>query len=301
MYIPDDTRKMMLAMEGLIRRAAALSVPLMLKGSMLTRQYFKNPADRYTNDVDWVYLEPLVNQEDAESKLNPLMIAVTENRLFDGIRFQSFRENQFWRRIDYAMADDFPTINTDIMSFVAEEEIEIMYMDVSFNLEIDPAPVPFTYVPLTGEPFVIPYTAPLALQVSWKLHQTLVNPRLKDLFDLIHLLQHPEFTAVTRAQTIKALLSECTRDKLPAENLQQLASGQLHLLFKEWTIEKAWNYWRLGLFEWGGVTTENPPLFTSFTDVDKLPLALADFVQSFYTHFYAAGFDKDSFAAYKQP
>ncbi len=99
MYIPDDTRKMMLAMEGLIRRAAALSVPLMLKGSMLTRQYFKNPADRYTNDVDWVYLEPLVDQEEAESKLNPLMIAVTENRLFDGIRFQSFRENQFLRRI----------------------------------------------------------------------------------------------------------------------------------------------------------------------------------------------------------
>jgi hypothetical protein len=39
---------------------------------------------------------------------------VTELDLDDGVMFRSFRENAFWRYIDYAMADDFPTVNTDI-------------------------------------------------------------------------------------------------------------------------------------------------------------------------------------------
>ncbi|SEW39827.1 nucleotidyl transferase AbiEii/AbiGii toxin family protein [Chitinophaga arvensicola] len=301
MQTPEYTHKMMLAIEGLIRRAAALQVPLMLKGSMLSRQYFKDPTVRYTHDVDWVYLDPLIDQEHAVSKLDPMMIAITESKEFDGIRFRSFRENQFWRKIDYAMADDFPTINTDILTFIGEEEVEIRSVDISFNLEIDPAAVPLTYVPLTGEPFVIPYTAPLALQVSWKLHQTLVNPRLKDLFDLTHLLQHPQFTAETRAQTIRALLSECRRDRLPAVNLAYLASGQIHLLFTKEPLQKTWNFWRLGLFEYNGNISEYSAPFWNITDADKLPLTVEDFIQDFYTQFYAAGFDKDSFAAYEQP
>jgi hypothetical protein len=200
----------MLTYEAFLRRAAELDMPFMLKGSYVTRQYFANPADRIPNDLDWVYMRRLDDPQDASTIFGNWMIEITEMIENDGVVFRSFREDAFWRRIDYAMADDFPTINTDLQ--VKEGGVDRCQIDISFNLDIGVEPVPLLYKPLRGKPFVIPYTAPLALQVSWKLHQTLVRPRYKDFIDLVHLLRHPAFTPEVREQAKEALRKECEAD-----------------------------------------------------------------------------------------
>ena len=68
-------------------------------------------------------------------------------------------------------------------------------LDISFNLEIDQEAIPLIYKLLEGEPFILSHTPPLALQVAWKLHQCLVRPHFKDMFDLIYLLNHEDFRA----------------------------------------------------------------------------------------------------------
>lgn len=214
MKLTLDKEYQMLANEGFIRRAAQLDMPFMLKGSYVTRQYMKNPEDRFANDLDWVYLGEVDDVEDATRTFNAWAKAVTEIDLNDGVKFRSFSENTFWRMIDYAMADDFPTINTDLLCYVQGQEFKIYSMDLSFNLDVVPGPVPLFYQPMKGEPFTIPYTCPLALQIAWKLHQTIVHTRTKDIFDLICLLSHPSFDAKTREETAQALVNECHADQV---------------------------------------------------------------------------------------
>jgi hypothetical protein len=213
----------MLTYEAFLRRAAELDMPFMLKGSYVTRQYFANPADRIPNDLDWVYLKRLDDPQDAATIFTDWMIQITEMTENDGVVFRSFREDAFWRRIDYAMAEDFPTINTDLQ--VKEGGLDRLLIDISFNLDIGVEPVPLLYKPLHGKPFVIPYTAPLALQVSWKLHQTLVRPRYKDFIDLVHLLRHPAFTPEVLEQAKEALRKECEADGTDSGRVGYLLMG----------------------------------------------------------------------------
>jgi hypothetical protein len=126
----DVYRIKMLAHEAFIRRAAALDAPFMLKGSYVTRQYFENPTDRIPADLDWNYLGILSNVDDARRTFDAWITAVTESNLDDGVRFRSFKENPFWRMIDYAMSDDFPTVNTDLMCWIDGEKFGFT-MDIS--------------------------------------------------------------------------------------------------------------------------------------------------------------------------
>ena len=91
--------------------------------------------------MDWLYLNPLNSKEDAVKALDEWMIAVSETFEMDGVHFRSFRENAFWRGIDYAMADDFPTVNTDLDGSL-DGGPEYQYsIDVSYNLPVDVPPV----------------------------------------------------------------------------------------------------------------------------------------------------------------
>ena len=130
----------MLAYEAFIRRAAELNLPFMLKGSYVTRQYFQNPADRIPNDLDWVYLASLENPQEAVQKLDDWMIRVTEMFDNDGVRFRSFKENAFWRLIDYAMAGDFPTTSTDLKCWIGEDMVDPCRIDISLNLDVEVPP-----------------------------------------------------------------------------------------------------------------------------------------------------------------
>lgn len=124
MPIPEEKIVAMLAYEAFLRRASRVNLPFMLKGSYVTRQYFMNPEERIPNDLDWVYLHPIAHIEEARSIFDDWVIKVTEMYERDGVQFQSFKENAFWRMLDYAMADDFPTINTDLKCWVDREEFD---------------------------------------------------------------------------------------------------------------------------------------------------------------------------------
>ncbi|MBO2010796.1 nucleotidyl transferase AbiEii/AbiGii toxin family protein [Hymenobacter negativus] len=224
-------RNEMLAQEAFIRRAAAVGGPFMLKGSFVTRQYLAHPEQRIPQDLDWVCLTPAQSEEQMRTLLNAWATAVTEQPATDGFTFQSFRENTFWRMIEYAMSDDFPTVNTDVGVWLpghpptTEATMLSISVDVSFNLVVEPPPVPLTYRPLEGETFLVPRTCPLALQVAWKLHQTLVRPRYKDLTDLIALLAVPAFDASTRAAALQAFVDECHSDQVDPRKLRYYATG----------------------------------------------------------------------------
>jgi hypothetical protein len=107
MEIVENKRIEMVAYEAFIRRASKINLPFMLKGSYVSRQYFCNPEIRIPADLDWVYLNKITDEKTAREIFNNWVTEITELDLNDGVKFRSFKENEFWRRIDYAMADDF--------------------------------------------------------------------------------------------------------------------------------------------------------------------------------------------------
>ncbi|MCC6369982.1 MAG: hypothetical protein IT236_03135 [Bacteroidia bacterium] len=281
----------LIAQEAFIRRASSINAEFMLKGSFITRQYFPSPKDRIPADLDWVYLNRLSELDDARQTFDRWAIEVTELELNDGVKFRSFKENNFWRMIDYAMADDFPTINTDIRCWIGEEMVDFT-MDVSFNLDIDYLPESLYYQPLQGEPFTVPRTAPLSLQVSWKIHQTLVRPRFKDIFDLTFLVQHPQFNESVLKDALQALVNECSADNVDLSTFRFFLTGDFEKLFPNNSLKTTWNYWRHDIHEKGNYSIFYDSA-EEITDVLVLPESLADFITNFKTTLEYAGLTED--------
>jgi Nucleotidyl transferase AbiEii toxin, Type IV TA system len=279
----------MKAHEAFIRRASRVNLPFMLKGSYVTRQYFQNPNDRIPADLDWVYMDIIKDEATATQKFNEWATLVTEFELEDDVKFRSFKENEFWRRIDYAMIDDFPTVNTDLQCFIGKEKVDFG-LDISFNLDIEQPPVPLIYQPLEGEVFLIPNTAPISLQVSWKIHQTLVRPRFKDLFDLMYLVQHPTFDENNLKNTLQALINECSADKVDLIKLKYFLNFELEKLFSHNSINEVWLVWRHNqdVFTYHDYINYERGYFS--TDVSKLPTKLNDFLNQFEVFLKEAGF-----------
>lgn len=202
----------LVVLEALLRRISLVNMPFVLKGSLLTRQYLEDPDIRFVNDIDFLYLGKISDAQEANEIFTNWMIQVTEMDLNDGIQFRSFRENAFWASIDYAMADDFPTVYTELDYWFTDdpEEERWLELDVSFNLEMEMDPVPLEYRPVFGDSFVVPYSVPLSVQVAWKLHQTIVRPRFKDLYDLKYLLSHPSYDEQALRVTLQTLVNECS-------------------------------------------------------------------------------------------
>lgn len=236
--------------EAFIRRACIVDGPFALKGSAVTRQFLNslelNARQRLMQDIDWLCLAPF-SVEHSRSALNEWADAVTRIYLDDGVQFRSFAETQLWRMIDYAMDRDFPTVNTDLVATIAGQQFQVN-IDVSFNVMIVPAPVPLAYVPLFGESFVVPRTPPLAQQIAWKLHQSIVRPRFKDLLDLTMLLRHN----VVDADAVRdALLCECGQDGANPVQLKRLLDVSTpntvglkgHPAYR-FPVTQLWNYWR---------------------------------------------------------
>ncbi|MBX7170564.1 MAG: nucleotidyl transferase AbiEii/AbiGii toxin family protein [Pyrinomonadaceae bacterium] len=279
----------MIAIEAFIRRAAEVGEPFMLKGSYVTRQYFANPEDRLPNDLDWLYLQRLTDVENASYTFHDWAKAVTETQKEDGVKFRSFAENSFWRMIDYAMSDDFPTVNTDILCWIGKESLEFS-MDVSFNLDVSVEPVSLEYNPLQGDSFTVPVTAPLSLQIAWKLHQTLVRPRFKDIFDLTHLLKHPSFDEQMRHQSLQALVDECYADKVNVKRLEWLIKGDLEEIYKPYTAKREWHFWRTGEYLGNHLGYETSKWITN---LENLPKNLHTFAEQFSQTMQQAGFTID--------
>ncbi|NML21407.1 hypothetical protein HHL16_11010 [Pseudoflavitalea sp. G-6-1-2] len=290
-FNPDRKHIEIIAYEAFLRRAASTDLPFMLKGSYLTRQYFANPEDRIPNDIDWVYINGrLDHKEEAVASFEKWVTDISELHGNDGVKFRSFRENPFWRQIDYAMDDDFPTTSTDLDCEVDGETGPPCRIDISFNLPINIDGVFLQYKPLRGTAFNIENTAPLALQVSWKLHQTLVRPRYKDLFDLMHLVIHPAFTADTLQITLRELERECALDNTDPLRLNYLLNGGWDELFYQNSSARTWEIWRHGqLHLLEGYDVYND-IAIEITNPDKLPETLTEFKELFSAAFRRAGF-----------
>ncbi len=223
----DENIKLILAIESFLRSSCDYDVPFMLKGSIITRQFFPDPAMRLVQDLDWVYMKKLNDPASAKSIFSSWVIDVTENTDGLNVPFRSFKENNFWRSIDYAMNEDFPTVNTDLLCYVNGEEFDYLGLDISFNLDLDFRPEKLNYIPLEGEPFLLQKVCPFALQVSWKLHQLIVRPRLKDVFDLIFLLQHERFNETELDKILFALKKECEKDNLAIMDLSKYLDADI--------------------------------------------------------------------------
>ncbi|RFS17857.1 nucleotidyl transferase AbiEii/AbiGii toxin family protein [Emticicia sp. C21] len=285
----EYARLLMIAQEAFIRRASAVDHPFMLKGSFVTRQYFPKGVLRIPADLDWVYLQPIHDDETARQIFDDWLITITEKKENDGVEFRSFTLNQFWRRIDYAMSDDFPTVNTDLLCWVEGEEIQL-FIDLSFNLDLESLPIPLKYEPISGESFIVPRTVPLNLQVSWKIHQTLVRPRFKDLFDLTYLVQNPEFTNETLALTLQALVNECSADNIDLKRLDFFLKYDLATFFTQENIRDSWAVWRFEKWNRKRDFTLIFGIAKYITDVSVLPENVNDFIDKFKSAMEKAGF-----------
>lgn len=218
----------MLSFEAFLRRAARLELPFMLKGSILTRQFFANKENRVVQDLDYLYFGKV--RDDAsfmEVELSNWVESVTTTTLADGVEYRPFSENRFWRALDYAMNDDFPTTNTDLYCTVGTTVNPIVGLDVSWGLPLHVPPASLLYHPLEGEPFEIPFVAPIGLQISWKLHQCLVRPRLKDLIDLVYLLEHGQFSEDDLDVAVVEFLKECQKDQVDGLKLLEYIHGNI--------------------------------------------------------------------------
>ena len=214
----NDHEKKLYVLEALLRRISLVDMPFVLKGSLLTRQFLDNQVKRNVVDIDFLYADKIHDTDDAEEIFTDWMIQATELDLDDGVLFESFRKNEYWESIDYAMADDFPTTSTDIGYHFKDElgedrPYQYLSLDVSFNLEMEIEPVPLDYISEFFGNFLVPRTTPLSIQVAWKLHQTIVRPRIKDLYDLQYLLSHASYDKQALSETLQAIVNECSFDR----------------------------------------------------------------------------------------
>lgn len=218
----------LIAHEGFLRRMSDCYEPFMLKGSFVSRTYFPNRDFRIAKDLDFVYFGTVKDTEKTEQIFTEWADKITQKSLHDGIRFNKFSKHDTWQNIEYQMHQDFPTVNGLFYADVFGHEISIN-IDISFNLELFAEPVEILYHTAT-DLIYLPYSVPLSLQIAWKIHQCIINPRFKDFYDLTYLIP-----LLTRPDDIKIMLQtlqyECQRDHISIERIRCFFEYQQHNLF----------------------------------------------------------------------
>ena len=149
------------------------------------------------------------------------------------------------------MNDDFPTTNTDLHCTVKNTVNPSIGLDVSWGLPLNVPPASLTYYPIEGGPIEIRYVAPVSLQISWKLHQCVVRPRLKDLIDVSYLLQDVEISGEEIKIAVIEFLKECEKDRIDGRRLLYFTDGRI----RKFLNKKKNFFYRLIDF-----TDMNPPL-----------------------------------------
>lgn len=225
--ITDENYLNLLAFEGYLRRMADKEELFLLKGSLLTRQYLEDINNREALDLDFIYGEFIDKDEDARAIFTNWVTDVTETHENDNVTYKSFKENEFWRRIDYAMNDDFPTTNTDLSCKIEGYEIPVIGLDISWNLPLKEKPIPLLYKPQIGKSFTIQNTVPLPTQIAWKLHQSIVRPRAKDLIDVILLLKSNILSNEQLDTLSDVFITECHKDKIDPLRLRHYSNGEV--------------------------------------------------------------------------
>lgn len=216
--LPEKQLLTLIANEAFLRRMSECYEPFMVKGSFVSRTYFSNADFRMPNDLDFVYFGNVKDANKTEQFFTEWADKITQMPKDDGVVFKKFSKYDSWDRIDYQMNQDFPTVSGRIYADVLGNEV-VIALDISFNLEILSEPVQMLYATL-NDVIYLPYGVPLAIQIAWKIHQGIVNPRFKDFYDLTYLLP-----LLTRPDDIKLMLqtlkNECQRDKIDLGKIKQ--------------------------------------------------------------------------------
>ncbi len=213
--------------EAFLRRASLIADPnFMIKGSYVTRQYFDDVRDRIPDDLDFVCLTPIDNEQMGNQVLGDWVQKITTTPYDDGVHFVVFNENRFWRRMEYFMNEDFPTVSTEVICYIDGHEVQL-YIEVSMNLDID-ATEEIKYKTPCCE-FVYPASVTLPYQIAWKIHQSIVRPRLKDLVDLTFLVKNMDKGSLD--EILQILCKECQRDGIKTNHIIEFFDYDVVKLF----------------------------------------------------------------------
>lgn len=279
-YYPDFKEydiKNLYACEAFLRRAAIINnQDFMLKGSFVTRNFFIDIKNRIPYDLDFLYLKPINSKQEAELIFNDWMQKITTLYCQDGIYFTQFKDNAFWRLLDYAMHDDFPTVNTDLTAWIGDISFDIS-IDISFNLPFDDKPIPIQYqTPIDS--FIYPSSPALSYQIAWKLHQSIVNIRIKDIYDLTHLVKKIDGQNDV-LHILQLLKAECDKDGIDRQRILNFFSYQEEKVFLKNLPElKSFEYWQENIY------------FYLLPSCQLLPNSFDKFWQDFVDNMHKSGF-----------
>ncbi len=286
--------------ESFIRRASMVGDKnFMLKGSYVTRQYFSDVKERIPADLDFVCLAKIDDKAQGEQILGDWVQKITKTYCDDGVYFVAFNENRFWRRIEYAMHDDFPTVMTDVVCYIDGKQVEL-FIEVSLNLDIYDSQM-MNYKTVIDE-FIYPACAPLPYQIAWKIHQCLVRPRVKDIADLTFLARM--LYDHQSQNVLEILCQECQRDNIGVDKIIKFFEYQANDLFfgndelkSPSLLQKMTTYFKQKDMpdqyqkEQLWWQTQRAKLLPSFP---TLPESFEKFYQNFCHSMKNAGFDKQS-------
>jgi len=111
--------------------------------------------------------------------------------------------------------------------------LSAMGLDITWNLPIEEELVPLLYHPVEGKPFIIPYSIPIPLQISWKLHQSVVRPRTKDLLDIILFLEDNNLSENELERTALHYVNECLKDRIAPNRILHYTKNNVSTYFQQ--------------------------------------------------------------------
>ncbi len=220
------------ANEYFIERSLYQKSNFLLKGSYLSRQFFRNPLMRNAIDLDWIYVGEELSKEEAGNVFG-LWVDDIIKPTYPSIplHFQNFDADHIWTMIDYAMSDDFPTLSTNLFGTMEGAEAPL-WIEVSFNLPYFKKSSRLEYKTIDGRILKMNSYIPLGVQIAWKIHQCLVRPRFKDFVDIVELLHSPFFTENDFTSLFQMLFEECVNGDVPYDSLKLFFEGEYEELFE---------------------------------------------------------------------
>lgn len=209
----DFDNKKLYFMEAFLKRLALVEGPFALKGSLLTRQYLEDESIRKAQDMDFLCTKKIDDKEDAYNLFSEWLNEATKINFEDGVIFSPFEDYTDWVDFSYETFDDFETVNTEVEGKYIDKEGKGSHfsinIDISFDFQTTAEIVPLTYKSEFFGDIPLKKTIPLPIQIAWKLHQTIISPRFKDIVDLCYLIENPLYKKEDVETTLREVKWEC--------------------------------------------------------------------------------------------
>lgn len=278
------------AYEEIIRRAALINAPFMLKGSFVTRSYFPNPENRIPGDLDWVYLEKMTDPKETERIFTNWLRQIVAMEGQGSIKL-NLPENHYWLMVDYAMEDDFPTVYGCLTfwddALKTGDDLDI---EISFNLPVKNESLPCAIQLLDQSIVNFPHCPTLEIQIAWKLHQCIIRPRFKDIVDLDAMFRSTSYRDIMRDKIIDLLLEECQLNKDNTFLIASFFAQDYEVLFQRMDLKQEWLNWRITPRKFGNYSASIcEEIFPNW----HVPKNFYDLLDSFTVLLRTKGFTQD--------